>query len=286
MIRISVPFSLDQYDALDQVDELPQKIKDWLLKVKPVNEELQKTKTPAQHHEYIEKKKALWADPNLKEWMLKLSNDKCWYTEVKFGGDYPEIEHFRPKKTAKNEKGVVVVDSGYYWLSFNLTNYRLSKPMPNRKKGTFFPIANKLNRAHCFTDCHLDERPWFLDPLAPRDPFLLSFNDNGKAVPASETTDFQQKRVQFTISRFGLNHAQLNRRRKLVWNTSRKLFANYSRLTALAEKSGSLAAETKAESALLELMALIKPSAEFSSIAKESLKKTGDQMAISIASSN
>lgn len=285
MIRVNVPFSLDEYDALDQVGELPQKIKAWLLKVKSANEELQKTKDINVHHAYIETNKRLWGNVDLKDWLLKLSYDKCWYTEVKFGADYPEIEHFRPKKSAKNEKGDVVISSGYYWLAFNLTNYRLSKPMPNRKKGTFFPIADKSKRAHVCTDCHLDERPWFLDPLAPRDPLLLSFNDNGKAVPANRTTDFQQKRVQFTISRFGLNHSLLNRRRKVVWKTCRRLFANYCRLTAQAENSKSVRAETKAENVLKELLTLMKPSAEFSSVAKESLKKTGNAMAISIATS-
>jgi hypothetical protein len=282
MIRIKVPFLLEDYSNLDLVDDLPQKIKDWLRKVEVVNAELYKVKTAQQHHDYIEANKRLWADEDLKEWLLKLSKDKCWYTEVKHGADYPEIEHFRPKKSAKDENSIVVTD-GYYWLAFNLTNYRISKPMPNRKKGTFFPVIDEKRRAKNCKQCHLDERPWFLDPLAPRDHMLLSFNDNGKAVPEIGTTQLQKNRVAFTVSHFGLNHVLLNRRRKEVWKTTRQLFNRYSQLTAIAEKTGSIRAETKAEEALEKIMALIKPSAEFSSIAKTALKKTGAPMAINIA---
>lgn len=93
MIRVKVPFQVDQYNALEQVDELPLKIKKWLEKVKVANVELCKLKTVQEKHNFIDAKKGLWADDDLKEWLLTLSRDKCWYTEVKHGADYPEIEH-------------------------------------------------------------------------------------------------------------------------------------------------------------------------------------------------
>ena len=282
MIRIKVPFLLEDYNNLDQIGGLPQKIKDWLTKVEVANAELNKVKTAQEHHDYIEAKKSLWGDDDLKEWLLSLSNDKCWYTEVKHGADYPEIEHFRPKKSAKDENSTIVSD-GYYWLAFNLTNYRISKPMPNRKKGTFFPIVDGTKRARNCNECHLDERPWFLDPLAPRDHLLLSFNDNGIAVPETGVTPHQKIRVTFTVNHFGLNHVVLNRRRKEVWKTTRRLYNRYTRFTVEAERTGSIRAETKAEDTLCEIMGLIKPSAEFSSVAKAALKKTGKSMAINIA---
>lgn len=285
MIRIKVPYSLEDYNDLADNDELPPKIKAWLDKVKEANKELNKVKPAAEHHAYIERKKGLWADDDLKDWLLNLSKDKCWYTEVKHGADYPEVEHFRPKKSVKNENSVVVSD-GYYWLAFNLTNYRISKGMPNRKKGTFFPVVDGARRAITHTECHLDERPWFLDPLAPRDHLLLSFNDNGKAVPEIGVTRLQKIRVSFTIKHFGLNHGLLNRRRKEVWKTSRQLYAKYCRLTLNAEVKGSMKAEAKAEEALEQIINLIKPSAEFSSVAKSALKSTGQQMAINIAASS
>lgn len=284
MIRIKVPYSLEDYNHLDTVDELPPKVKQWVGKVKTANKELKKNKPVADHLAYVEQYKHLWGDDDLKEWMLGLSKDKCWYTEVKHGADYPEVEHFRPKKSAKDENSHIVSD-GYYWLAFNLTNYRLSKGMPNRKKGTFFPVVDGTKRAKTHSDCHLDERPWFLDPLSPRDHMLLSFNDNGKAIPEVDVTGLQKRRVVFTIKHFGLNHGLLNRRRKEVWKTCRQLYAKYCRLTLDAEISGSIRAEAKAEDALEEVLNLLKPSSEFSSVAKAALKSTGHKMAINIASS-
>lgn len=114
---------------------------------------------------------------------------------------------------------------------------------------------------------------------------LLSFNDNGKSVPECGTTVLQKKRVMFTITRFGLNHGLLNRRRKEIWKNCRDLYYRYCRLTLDAERTGSLRAEASAEAALEEIIKLIMPTAEFSSVAKSALKKTGDKMAINIASS-
>lgn len=284
MIRVNVPYQLEDYNDLESINVLPEKVKAWLKKVDGANKELNKNKTAQQHHDYIEANKGLWGDVDLKDWLLSISKDKCWYTEVKHGADYPEVEHFRPKKSAKDENSVVISD-GYYWLAFNLTNYRISKPMPNRKKGTFFPILDERMRATNCSDCHLDERPWFLDPLSPRDHMLLSFNENGKAEPEVGTTHTQKKRVQFTVNHFGLNHGLLNRRRKEVWKTTRQLFNRYMRYTAEAERTGSMRLEAKAEAELEAIINLIKPSAEFSSVAKASLHKTGNPMAKNIAAS-
>ncbi len=284
MIRIKVPFLLEDYLSLDRVDQIPQNIKNWLKKVEEANKELNKNKTVEDHHQYIDDNKHLWADEDLKEWMLKLSKDKCWYTEVKHGADYPEIEHFRPKKNTKKEDSSKAND-GYYWLAFNLTNYRLCKPMPNRKKGTFFPIVDESKRAKCCDECHLDEIPIFLDPLSSNDTLLLSFNDIGEPEPAIGCTTLQKKRVNLTVKRFGLDHNLLNRRRKEVWKQARLLFNRYLRLTADAEKTSNVKMISKAEEALDKVLDLMKPSAEFSSVAKESLKKTNDPMAINIITS-
>lgn len=283
MIRVKVPFKLEDYDALDNDDTLHSDVKSWLGKVTDVNNELSKTKTVQQHKAMVDDNDGLWKDDKLKEWMLSLSHDKCWYTEVKCGAEYLEVEHFRPKGSVKNEDGTKVTD-GYYWLAFNLANYRLSKPMPNRKKGSYFPIFNENARATSNQDCHLDEQPYFLDPVSPRDHLLLSFNDNGKAVPELNIRQNQIKRVTFTVKHLGLNHQLLNRRRKEVWKATRQLFHRYTQLLIKADK-GSIKAESKAEEVVDQLYDLVSPNSEFSSVAKASLMKTGDSMAQKIAAS-
>lgn len=284
MIRVKVPFKLEDYDDLENDGTLHNDVQSWLGKVTGVNEELSKAKTVQQHKATVDDNDGKWKDDKLKEWMLSQSNDKCWYTEVKCGAEYLEVEHFRPKGNVKNDDGTKVTD-GYYWLAFNLANYRLSKPMPNRKKGSYFPIFNEGSRAKSNQDCHLDELPYFLDPLSPKDHLLLSFNDNGKAVPELKSRPNQIKRVTFTVKRLGLNHQLLNRRRKEVWKTARQLFYRYTKLLIKADR-GSIKAESKAEEVVDQLYKLVSPSSEFSSVAKASLLKTGDDMAWKIAASS
>lgn len=283
MIKVRVPFTMDDYSSLDQVQSLPTKIIAWVKKVADLNVELNKNKNISEHHELIEKNKSLWRDQDLIEWLLSLSNNKCWYTETFFGADYPEVEHFRPKKEAKDEDGLVI-SNGYYWLSFNLTNYRLSKPMPNRKKGSYFPVLDEARRAKSHINCHRDERPLFLDPLIQSDCLLLGFNDNGKGVPENGCTFLQKKRVNLTVKHFGINHSLLNRRRKIVWITVRKLYSKYIGLVAQAEKTKSVRTEQTAEIELEKIRELLKPTSEFSSVAKSALLKIGDDMARKIAS--
>ena len=283
MIRIKAPFRLDEYDNLPNLNTLPKEVSKWINKADALNQKLKGLNT-VNGHNLIDKNSQLWGEIDLKNWLLELSYDKCWYTEVKYGADYPEVEHFRPKKAVKDEESNKISE-GYYWLAFNLTNYRLSKPMPNRKKGSFFPICDETKRAITPQDCHLDERPWFLDPLSPRDHLLLSFNDNGKATMEKGTSRVNASRVQFTIKHFGLNHGLLNRRRRAVWENTRLLLYRYLNLTAHAEATGSMKAEANAENALEEILMLIKPTSEFSAVAKASLKKTGLPIAINIASS-
>jgi len=93
----------------------------------------------AEKHKLIDKHKNHWRFPDLVKWLSDINFEKCWYTETKFGGDYQEVEHYRPKKGTRNSDGKEhATHSGYYWLAFELSNYRLCKSRPNRKKGTFF----------------------------------------------------------------------------------------------------------------------------------------------------
>lgn len=48
----------------------------------------------------IHRNKIHWRDSGLLDFLIKLSNGKCWYTEAKFTAEYPQLEHFRPKSHA------------------------------------------------------------------------------------------------------------------------------------------------------------------------------------------
>lgn len=162
---------------------LPENILTWKTRSDEITAEIIAEPDLAKKHSLIDKYKNHWRTPELINWLSGVNFEKCWYTETKFGGDYQEVEHFRPKKGTKNKDGTVnLAHPGYYWLAFDLSNYRLCKSRPNRKKGTFFPIIDERLRASSNIHPWQDESPFFLDPLNPADVLLLSFNDNGLPV--------------------------------------------------------------------------------------------------------
>jgi hypothetical protein len=272
MIRIKMP------------KKLPPEIEAWQIKSVEITKKILAADDLDKKHALIEVNKNHWRNEDLVKFLSSISFEKCWYTETKFGGDYQEVEHFRPKKETKNSDGKIHgTHSGYYWLAFDLSNYRLCKSRPNRKKSTFFPIINERYRAADESEPWQDETPLFLDPLRSSDVVLMSFNDNGKAAPEIKISEEDILRVKFTIEKYHLNERVLNTRRKQTWNTARELYHSY--LNALKDASRSIAKRQDAENELNKLECLISQDAEFSSVAKASLLKTGDPIAIKIACS-
>ena len=265
---------------------LPENILTWKARSDEITAEIIAEPDLAKKHSLIDKYKNHWRTPELINWLSDVNFEKCWYTETKFGGDYQEVEHFRPKKGTKNKDGTVnLAHPGYYWLAFDLSNYRLCKSRPNRKKGTFFPIIDERLRASSNIHPWQDETPFFLDPLNPADVLLLSFNDDGMPVPQEGIAAIDIERVQFTIDKYFLDERVLNMRREQTWRTARDLYNSYQNALADAKSTNSVASRTKAELELKQLREMLLPKAEFSSVAKESLCKLGDIMAIRIACS-
>ena len=270
MIRIKIP------------RKLPPEIETWRIRSLEITQEIMNAATLKEKHILINRYKNHWRDETLVKFLSDISFEKCWYTETKFGGDYQEVEHFRPKKETKNSDGTAhAYHSGYYWLAFDLSNYRLCKSRPNRKKSTFFPIANERYRANDETQSWEDETPYFLDPLRSSDVLLISFDDIGRPVPQDQISADDVRRVNFTIEKYYLDERVLNSRRQQTWNTARDLFNSY--LNALKDVTKSISKRQDAENELNKLEELLSRDAEFSSVAKASLIKTGDPIAMKIA---
>ena len=142
---------------------LPEEIVVWRVKAEEITAEILAEDDLEKKHELIDRNNKHWRDESLIKWLSTLSHDKCWYTETKFGGDYQELEHFRPKKQTKNRDGKShETHPGYYWLAFDLDNYRLAKSRPNRKKSSLFPILDERNRAEVPEHNWREETPLFL----------------------------------------------------------------------------------------------------------------------------
>ncbi|WP_339409410.1 hypothetical protein [Pseudomonas sp. EA_35y_Pfl2_R5] len=266
--------------------EVPEEIENWKSRALEITKDILKAATLEEKHILIDRYKDHWRNDALIKFLSDISFEKCWYTETKFGGDYQEVEHYRPKKATKNIDGSGHVNhTGYYWLAFEISNYRLCKSRPNRKKGTFFPIVNERCRAIIASDPWQDEIPFFLDPLKSSDVLLLSFDDTGKPVPEDFIGDDDLQRVSFTIEKYYLDERVLNTRRQQKWLTVRELYNSYLNALKDANTTKSVAQREYAESELKKLQALLRRDAEFSSVAKASLLKTGEPMAMKIASS-
>jgi hypothetical protein len=169
--------------------------------------------------------------------MLKLSFNKCWYSEAPIGNGDLEVDHFRPKNKSKtkldfsdsNSKSIILKENGYWWKAYDWDNYRLAGALANKRrrdrlkdceevkgKGDYFPLDLENGRvANDFenTDC---EEPILLDPANPTDVCLLTF-DNGIPIPATEDK-YEIDRVNQSVYYYHLDLDQLNTERKIVWD--------------------------------------------------------------------
>lgn len=152
-----------------------------------------------------EKKTDLWNDDKvqLKENLFESENivgSKCWFSEVDSEGAELEIEHFRPKKLVTpldyvKDVGISkqlweflgkITDAqikrieGYYWLTYDWTNYKLSCKTTNTRKGNYFPLLPNSTPATKHGE-EVNEKPVLLNPCIKEETELIIFKkDKGK----------------------------------------------------------------------------------------------------------
>lgn len=201
----------------------------------------------------------------LKPWLLALSDGKCWFTEARDIASHFDVEHFRPKKAARNNKGTE--RDGYWWLAFDYMNFRIAGTVPNRKKSAWFPLRYGSQCSSFTRRCEGDEIPHFLDPTNAHDVTLLAFDEEGKAVPAPGISRWDHVRVLRTVERLKLTeHQALAEERRKVWQRVTRYISDYKR--ALGEVRHSAAARERAKASAREITELAKPTAELSAVAK------------------
>lgn len=217
----------------------------------------------AERNALIDANSGHWAA--LKEWLLALSGGKCWFTEARDIASHLDVEHFRPKKSARNIKGPE--RDGYWWLAFDYMNFRIAGTVPNRKKGAWFPLRYGSSCATFARRCEGDEVPHFLDPTNAHDVTLLAFDEEGKAVPAPGISRWDYVRVRRTVDRLKLTeHQALAEERRKIWQRVTKHISDYKR--ALTEARHSVAARERAKTLAREITNYAKPTAELSAVAK------------------
>ncbi len=203
----------------------------------------------------------------LKPWLLALSGGKCWFSEAKDIYSHMDVEHFRPKKEAKNLDHTA--RDGYWWLAFDYANFRVCGNVGNRKKGGWFPLK-KGSLVSCYENqCEESEDYYLLDPIDPEDVTLIAFDEQGNIIPAPGVSDWEKQRVEVTIERLKLNaHEALTEERMKVWKKITFEIESYFKAKSRCVYGINPAAKQKLRDHVSNIRAMTCKDAELSSVAK------------------
>lgn len=193
----------------------------------------------------------------VKETLKQSQFSKCCYCESRFSNTSSgHVEHFRPKRGARQSGGDSMEYPGYYWLAYAWENLYYSCEICNRKKGNLFPLVDNSKRAR---DHHYNidlEQPLLIDPGGDDDPRNhIGFHQE---VPVHRT---EQGRV--TIETLDLDRLNEERKERLEALKSLRIIVGLSERFA---DDPQLIRKTKD---LLD--SAVKACAEFSSMAQDLL---------------
>ena len=249
---------------------------EWLRKADIVNRQVRSATNINEIYSIIDKNQILWGE--LKDPLLELSHQKCWYSESKEKYSHLHVDHFRPKKVAigKDNK---TDHGGYWWLAFNWTNYRVCGAVGNVNKRDKFAVLR--NKANVPTDIWQDEIIYFLDPCEEEDPLKLTFNSNGEVMPIQKSGwDFDQ--ADYTIEKLKLNCKSLKEARKNVWIKCAGLVSETQKLMQENNINPSTYKKGQIKEKLIQIKEYVKSTSEFTATARACLKSTGIDWVMSI----
>lgn len=261
---------------------------DWFRRAEELKEELIRIESPEERKRVIERNQRHWAD--LKDWLLELSNGKCWYSEAKeLVSDY-HVDHFRPKNLARQLDGTE--REGYWWLAFDWRNYRISGSICNSPhcgadgvthgKADYFPLKEGCIPA-TYPNCDLEEEIiYLLDPTDPLDPILLTFDESGLSKPSAEYEEaLVFKRANITIKLLHLNYYRLVDERRKIWI---KCITLINRAQNLMKKD-NIPSNIILKEVFKDLKEMTSPSSELSATASACLLSSGINWARKLANS-
>ena len=235
----------------------------------------------AARNKLIDNNSSHWGE--LKQWLLGLSNNKCWFSEAKDVFSHMDVEHFRPKLEAKELDGRK--RDGYWWLAFNYLNFRVCGNVGNRKKGGWFPLKpGSLVSTHR-NQCEESETPYLLDPTNADDVELLAFDEEGMAIPTPGITQWEKERVLETIKRLKLNeHEALSIERQKKWQRMAREIELYQHFKSRCSSGINPGAKQRASEHARNIRNMARESEELSSVAKWCVLFRNDKQLIRLVS--
>jgi len=256
---------------------------EWLDKSKELLDELISHRDDkAKRDEIIDRASSQKQWKNLKIELKRLSFGKCWYSEAREIYSHYHVDHFRPKKKVIDDTNDQKAErDGYWWITFDHTNYRLSGGVGNTTKREHFAVLS--NCATCpEQDCE-DEITFLLDPTKRDDPKKLMINENGEMVPIdNDPTHWDHIRANYTINKLHLNFPDLVSERHVKWNKCSRLIKEIDLLNSEYQLTPTATKEGKLESKLGEVRQLIAPCEELSSTVRACLRASRRDWALAV----
>ena len=222
---------------------------DWELKANAARREIEAA-PPDNRSDEVRKYRGLWSE--LKSELARITNGKCWYTESLQAGTDTDIDHFRPKNAVKGvTKSTGENHPGYWWLALEPANFRFSCIVANRRrrdvetgivggKADEFPIWNEETRAwEPNNDCDL-EQVLLIDPCNPADVALITFGENGEAIPRYSEDEKPRlfKKAKCSIKLYNINYSDFVKARITIRNTLMKHIEDAQRYFKRLDSSG------------------------------------------------
>lgn len=262
-------------------DRIPLSNEKWENKAKELLRELDDAASKEEKHKIIDKNHRYWK--LFKDHLKKLSYNKCWYSDSINPASHYHVDHFRPKKKVINFD--LSEREGYWWLSFDATNYRLSGSVPNTKKGSHFAV--KKNSVEVKGSVK-DEVIYLLDPTKKEDVGLINFRDDGITIESApedeEPWDFQ--RANYTIDKLDLNYEDLVETRSSEWIEMTGIIKNTNEKIKEHNEDPSAVTAIEIEGLKEQCRKRIASCANFASTNRACLRASGKRWAFDLLEEN
>ncbi|KUR70573.1 hypothetical protein AQZ52_17395 [Novosphingobium fuchskuhlense] len=111
----------------------------------------------------------IYGHQSVRDALDRSHHGKCAFCEVHIPKPYAlaHVEHWRPKGSVTQEKGIKASTPGYYWLAYCWDNLLLACHFCNSSnKGVQFPLADPTRRASNHHQLVAAEAPMLLNPDA------------------------------------------------------------------------------------------------------------------------
>nr|WP_314835124.1 hypothetical protein [uncultured Flavobacterium sp.] len=189
--------------------------KKWKNKAKKqlkILQAFQQAGNSVKRNKHIDNRQYVWSE--IKSQILKVTYNKCWFTEGTSDVAHFHIEHFRPKKLVEvlpnkfafSEARTINENNCYWWLAFDYNNFRICGAIINSFKGNYFPLQPGSSICTSSSANLSLEKVVLLDPTIESDTKLLTFDIDGTPIPSANqtTNNTDYLRADLSIKIYGL----------------------------------------------------------------------------------